>query len=320
MIAALLAMVIAQTACTSRDTQWAPLEAVVLRLPDGTAWGSVGGGWSLPVVAQGTFHPEGGATIEARKFGIRIEAHARDLSVFLRAPQNFGNGFTSAAATPLRVTRVFGDGGVELVPVTRTDVEALSAWQPMVAECDRLCLNGERRQQSADATLQHDARLLVRPGGRETFELPKGTKLHIVQTGKSATKVEALLDDGSKIAGWLNEHLPAQSAVRGVVIEIGTACRSAQFPPPRDCTNELHLFATDGTQRGEIGVMDASTLFDVVSSDGDWVTISPREQFFGLMKGWRLVVRGEELEKCSAVPRSVGAHFSRKELGLTDGP
>ncbi len=55
--------------------------------------------------------------------------------------------------------------------------------------------------------------------------------------------------------------------------------------------------------------MDAATFFDVVSSDGDWVTIAPREQFFGLMKGWRLVVRSEELEKCSALPWPVGARL-----------
>lgn len=299
-------MVIAQSACTTRDTRWAPLEAVVLRLPDGTPWGTVRGSSCLgapTVVAQGTFHTDGGTTIEAWHGGIRVEARVSDLQVFLRAPHDFGNGFTSAPHTPLLVTRTFGDGGVELIPVTRTDVQALSDWKAILGECDRLRLSGgepKPSQHLSNATLQHEARLLERPGGRETFILPEGTPLNIVQTGKRATKVEVLLQDGSKISGWLNERRAADSWLTGGVIGGAICCGIAQ-PPPRDCTNDLHLFATDGEHRGEVGVMEAATFFDVVSSDGDWVTVSPREPFFGLLKGWRLVVRGEELEKCSAL-------------------
>lgn len=110
------------------------------------------------------------------------------------------------------MTRVFGDGGVELVPVTRTDVQALSEWQPLVGECAGLRLSGgEPSHQLADVTLQHEARLVERIGGRETFALPKGTQLHVVQTAKRATKVEVFLSDGSKIAGWLNERLAPPS-------------------------------------------------------------------------------------------------------------
>jgi hypothetical protein len=45
--------------------------------------------------------------------------------------------------------------------------------------------------------------------------------------------------------------------------------------------------------------LDAATFFDVSASDGDWVTIQPRASFFGMASGWRLVVRAEELERCS---------------------
>ena len=270
-------------------------------------------------VGKGKFHTDGGTTIDAWQGGIRIEAVVRDLPIFVRSVQNFGNGFTSAPGTPLLVRRAFGDGGVELVPANRSDVRPLAEWKSVIGACDRLRLSGEPSPQMGNATLPHEARLLDRPGGRETFVLPEGTQLHIVQTSKQASKVEVLLKDGSTIAGWLNERFSAVSSVGGEIIGGAICCRTAQ-PSARDCANNLRLFATDGTHRGEVGAMQAATFFDVVSSDGDWVTLSPREQFFSLRKGWRLVVRGEDLERCSALPLPVGAHLSGTGASLSVEP
>jgi hypothetical protein len=275
-------------------------------------------GISAPV-GQATFHADGGTTIEAHRAGIRVQAVVRDLPVYLRSLQKFGNGFRSGAGTPLLVRRAFLDGGVELVPAPRSDVRPLAGWKPAIGACDSLRLAGEVSTPASTTPLRQEARLLDRPGGRATFVLPEGTHLKSVQASGQGTEVDVVLEDGARISGWLDERLPKASFLTGGLRDFAICCGAGQ-PRPRDCANELRLFATDGIHLGDVGAMEAGTFFDVVASDGDWVTVSPREQFFGLWKGWRLEVRGEELEKCSALPLSVGAHSSGTGPALSVEP
>lgn len=296
MLAAMVALVVSQPTCVVDDWRWTPREPVLLRFANGRAWAVVEDpkcvAHALAADARAEFLADGGATLQLSRFGLRVSAHVGALPVFAPDGGDFGLGFVASPMTPLTIIRELDAGVVELVPRARTDVTPLQPWRPRRERCEDLRLERRRESSSGTVVLPRDVQLRD-ARGRATFRLAAGTWVE-------PKEGRVLLDDGAAIFGRLSPPV-APTIISGTFESLGTCCRVAE-PPPRDCAHALPLFVTSGAAVEAIGTLDASVFFHVVESDGTWVTIRPSENFFALTRGWRLVVRSSDLERCSAAP------------------
>ncbi|MDP1825652.1 MAG: hypothetical protein Q8L48_20495 [Archangium sp.] len=299
MIAAVLLTLLGQ--CEVR-AEWLP-DQELLRLGDGTPFGSIDASdcaGSIGPRAFAQWKPDGGVSLETRQFGIELQLVAPDVAVTLDEPADFGEGFTSGPRTKLDVVGIDGTAAL-LTPHERQDVEFLGKWRPRRVQCDRLKLGSSKRVRRDGFVLSTSSVISARKAGSPSFRVPAG--LQFRREGK--THVVILLEDGATIDGW-----PA-SRMKGEVMGgwSDTFCTGCSFlrQAPRSCVDPLPLSVRRGERVERIGTMDAGTQFDVVSSDGKYLVISPRAQYFRLSEWWELVVAQSDLEKCSQLPIEAGA-------------
>lgn len=171
-------------------------------------------------------------------------------------------------------------------------MKPLGAWTARRRSCAELRLeelserSGVGESQLAREATLFDAR------GRPTFLLPPRTMVRRLPRGE----VRVLLEDGASIAGWL--HDATRSDTFTFQFESSRHCYGPPQPPPRECSEALELFVTDGKRAEAIGTLDAATFFDVGETEHDWTSLTPRESFFALTNGWRFVVRATALARC----------------------
>ena len=303
--ALLLAVVLSQAGCAVHSRALSARAPVALRLGDGTVWGSI------PAPARpsktgpsvtATFEADGGVSLRASQSGARLSTAAAGLDVYLPAPRDFGLGFTSSRGTPLRVEEVSGASAL-LTPAAREDAQPLRALTPVNASCGELRLDPERpAQECGELQTTAQLRILERRGGPPAFDLAPHVWLHLLGVSAGHTRVQARLEDGARIDGWVRGVLRAdKGGTVGGIVRDTIVCWAFEAPP-RDCSDELHLLVTDGARVEELGTLDPTVFFDVHASDGVLVQLTLRDQFFALAEGWRLAVRAAELERCSLVP------------------
>lgn len=239
--------------------------------------------------------------LEVRHDGIELRLVAPELTVTLDEPVNFGGGFASGPLTRLDVLAIDGTSAL-VAPHEREDVEFLGKWEPRRVECARLKVGSSKRVRRDGFLLATSAVVSARQGGSPSFRVPAGTVFR--SEGKSGTRAMVLLEDGATIDGWLPSR-PKEEVMGGSIDTFCTGC-SGVLPAPRSCSDPLPLFVRRGERVERIGTMGAGTQFDVVSSDGRHLAISPRAQFFRLSEWWEFVVAQADLEKCSQIPIESG--------------
>lgn len=301
-----MAAALAQVPCESRETLWAPSPLVYLRLADGSPWGwverSICIGDPSPI-AHARFEIDGGAAIEVSHAGITVEASVRELPVYSRTALPFGGGFTSSSSTKL-IAAASSDGGAMVTPAPRDDLRALRGWTPVTVPCDSLRLVADDGPSFVGGNLQKELPLFDRRGA-ETFLVAPGAQVDAVR----GSEVVVRLSDGASIVGTTKGWAPPSAqTISGSIEPVAICCRGAE-PPPRDCWFDLQLWVAYRARRERVGVMQKGVFFDVVSTDGDWVTISLRDGFFALSRDWTLVVRATDLEACSRNEPERGAHL-----------
>jgi hypothetical protein len=298
-----LSLLVFQAGCALRERHWAPQKPFALRLEGGTQWGWIErsdcSDWVGPV-AEAQLDGDGSARVNLKKWGVHLTTQAPDLDVFLPMKKQFGQGFTSSAATALRVLRV-SDGGVVLTPAPRADLQPSEAFTPVSATCDELRLNAggltlDFYQVEATAELK----VLDRPDGGVIATIPKSTRLRLGSLDGASTFVTAMLGDDSELSGWIRGRLQEDGYLHYPGRHGSALCEDFPGkPPPTECPGSLELFATDGQRLAPITTINAHTFLDLKEKGGELVELRLRDQPFEMARGWRLVARAEALTGCA---------------------
>jgi hypothetical protein len=272
------------------------VEPVTLRLANGQPFASVFG----ESVMRARFTNAPLAEAQVRGEGVLVHGWVSREEVRLQADVGLEfRPYLASAGSALTLVRV-SDGGVQLVPAPRLEVDPLEPFVPQPARCEvvHYLRKTPHPTSSEGEVLEAPAKVSATPGGRALLTLYAG--VHVVTQPGRWPRLQAQLDDGARIDGWVTRPLHLTSDVSGSFSAV-TGCRTMRLPSLA-CSIDLSLMAhADEGAQHEVGVIAAGTPFRFKAAQGELLLISLEGGPISAVANWALAIRGSDLLHCEAL-------------------